>query len=226
VEAWEFADPQKAAAGLTKLLESLRPGDYYLYGVLKDKPEIKTRVVRYRNMDMTYTHVVYDLDKMLSDVSGPGRRPMLAGLKKMIGDGVSFWFGTDGRTFVQATGKDWVSAKRQLDQYFTSDGSAAKDEAFAAVRKELPAEANLIVLLDVVQFTGAALDYLRPLAETAGGTGPKLPAVKGKSAYVGAALTLRPQRVDAELFVPSDAVTQLYKPLQPFFPFVLSSDWP
>jgi len=216
VEAWEFEDPQKAVAGLTKLLGALRAGDYYLYGTLKDKPEVKPKVVRYRNMDMTYAHAVYDLDKMLADVPDPARRPMLAGLKKLMGDGVSFWFGTDGKTFVQATGKDWASAKRQLDLFFTSDGSAGKDEAFAAVRKELPAEANLAVLIDAVQTAGAVLDYLRPLAETAGGAGPKLPVIKGKPAYVGAALTLRPERVDVDVFVAADAVKQLYKPLEPY----------
>ena len=139
---WEYDDAQKAVAAQTKLLESLGAGDYYLYGPLKGKPEIKTKVVRYRSMDMTYAHLVFELGPALADVPPPTHRLLLAGLQKIAGDDVGVWFGSDGKEFVQATGKDWFAARRQLDQYFASDGTAAKDEAFAAVRKELPAEAS------------------------------------------------------------------------------------
>lgn len=220
VEIWTYDDPQKAVAAGTKLAESLRAGDFFQYGLLKDRPEVKEKVVRYRNMDMTYVHAAYDMDRMLADVPGRARRPTLTALKKLLGEGVGFWFGTDGKVVVQATGPDWSSAKRQLDQYFGPDGGAGKDEAFADVRKELPPEAEALALVDAVQAAGALLDFFRPLEEASGGSAPKLPVVKGKPAYFGAALTLRPERVDADVFVSADAVKQLYKPLQPFFPFL------
>jgi hypothetical protein len=221
VEIWEYEDAQKAVAAETKLLQSLRPGDFFLYGPLKDKPEVKEKVLRYRNMDLTYAHLGFDVERMLADVPEPARRPMIAGLKKLMGDGVSVWFGSDGHTYIRATGKEWVGAKRLLDQYYASDGAVGKDESFAAVRKELPAEASAMVLIDAVQFGGFLMDYFRPVAEALGGpaAGMKLPTIKGKPAFVGAAYTVRPERLDGDLFVSADAVKQLYKPLAPWFPF-------
>ena len=186
VELWEYDDPQKAVAAQTKLLGSLGAGDWFLYGLLKEKPEIKTKVVRYRNMDVTYAHLVFDWDRMLADVPPPDGRQFAVALKKLMGDGVGVWFGADGKTLVQATGKDWFAAKRQLDQYFASEGAVGKDESFAAVRKELPAEASAVVLIDAVQLTGTYLDFLRPLAES-WNSRVKLPTIKGKPAFIAAA---------------------------------------
>ena len=76
-----------------------------------------------------------------------------------------------------------------------------------------------MVLIDAVQFTGA-YENLRPLAESSGAQGMKLPTIKGKPAFIGAALTLRPERVEADLFVSADVVKQLYKPLESYFPFL------
>ena len=220
-EIWEYDDPQKAVAAQAALLQSLGAGDWFLYGLLKGKPEVRTKVVRYHDMDMSYARLTFDWDRMLADVPQPAHRLMAGGLRKLVGDGVGVWFGTDGRRLVEATGQDWFAAKRLLDPYFTSDGVVGRDDAFAAVRRELPAEASAVVMIDAVQCAGALMDFLRPLNDAPGGQGPKLPAIKGKPAFVGASLTLRPDRVEGDLFVSADAVQQLYKPLGPFFALLL-----
>ena len=58
------------------------------------------------------------------------------------------------------------------------------------------------------------------MAEVSGNpAGMRLPTIKGKPAFAGAALTVRPERIDGDVFVSVEAVKQLYKPLGQWFPF-------
>ena len=53
--------------------------------------------------------------------NSPGGKQMADAMKKMMGEGVNSWFGSDGKVYVQVTAKDWEAARRQLDEYLDGD---------------------------------------------------------------------------------------------------------
>ena len=80
--------------------------------------------------------------------------------------------------------------------------------AFREARKELPAEATVVMLFDVVQYAAAVLDFVKPLIGGAMPLPPNFPAApdKAKPTYMGVAATAVPQRASFDLFLSAPAV--------------------
>ena len=219
VQIWKFDDPDKAMTAQAKLIEATGAG-LAKGGVFRDKPEIKPHAQKYKDFDFTSVRVQWDLDRLLA-AGGDAPKPPAeeqAAVKKLLGDGLSLWFGTDGKTFVQVTAPDWDAAAKQLDQYFKGDGTVAEDKAFAAARKEMPAEATVLMLIDVIRYAELLADAVK--AGPGGAGGLNMPAaLKGKSAYAGVSVTLQPERASLDVYVPAEAVQLLFQGFFPFFPW-------
>jgi hypothetical protein len=222
VEIWEFDDPTKASAAQARLIEATGAA-LARQGVLKDKPEVKAKAQKYKDFDLTSARMAWDLDKLAAQGDGPkeDRQKIRDSLKKLLGDGLNVWFGTDGKTFVQVTAPDWDAARKQLDQYFKEEGVVGAEKAFVEARAELPAEATVFLLIDALRYADLLADAGKPFLEWSGVKAQPLPAgAKGRSGYVGATVTLRPERCSLDLFVSSAAVGPLYQNgyLSPFLP--------
>jgi hypothetical protein len=213
------AAPEKLVAAQLKMYQAMTAGDSLLNMFFKGKPEVKEKVVKYKNFELNSAHFVWDFEKWVPP-TGPGgrdlpekeRKRMAEFMKKVVGDEVNVWFGTDGKTVVQVTAKDFPTAQALLDQYTKGAGGAGDDKGFADVRKELPAEATVLVLIDAVGYANFVADMMRAsFAETAPPGGPKVPPpIQGKTAYVGFAVTLDPERGSADFFVSAAAVKEVY----------------
>ncbi len=219
IQVSHYQDPAKAVDATLKLLQAMSSGGTLQSGVLKEKPVIKKNAQKYKDLQLNSVHIVWDLEKM-AEASGGGaglpeeaRKQLAEGMKKLMGPEMNFWFGSDGKEYVQVVAKDWPAAEKLLDGYYNRKNTVGDVAAFRAVRKDLPAEATFVVLFDVVQYAAAVLDFVKPLIGGAMPLPPNFPAApdKAKPTYMGVAATAVPQRASFDLFLSAPAVHEFYK---------------
>jgi hypothetical protein len=221
VQVYATSSPDKVVAAQLKMFQAMASGGAFMNLPFKGKPEVKEKAVKYKDYTLNSAHFAFDIDKMLANIPAPAggggltdaqRKALADGTKKLMGDEMTVWFGTDGKTALAVTAKDFPTAQKLLDQYFEGKNAVGDDKNFADARKELPAEATVLLLMDVVQYSGVLLDFVKPLIEASAPPGAmKLPQpIKGKSGFIGVAVTLAPERGSADLFVSSTAVKEIY----------------
>jgi len=119
------------------------------------------------------------------------------------------------------TAKDWDAARTLLDRYLEGGSTLAKDPAYAATRKQLPAETTLLMLADAGRFTHVMTDYMVAIFKAVPVLPFNLPAevkpVKTKTSYLGFAVTLRSENAGVDVFVPVTAVQEMRKVIMPLF---------
>ncbi len=214
----KFADPEKAKVAAVKMLQTMGTGGGFGHVAFKEKPEVKADAEKYGAISFTSVHMVWDFDKMLSAPgAGPGlpptfQKPLLEGMKQLIGEEVNAWIGVDGKSLIQVTAKDWETAQKALDEYTKGQGVGA-DKAFASARKQLPKEATAVVLIDAVQLAGDIMEVVKPFLKTTGvNLPPNFPTtVKGKTGFLGFALTLDSDGGAVDFVVTAEAVKQIYE---------------
>ena len=199
VSVAKSADPDKTLAAAIKMFKAMGAGGAYQNANLKKKPEIKEKAEKYKDIEFTSVHMVFDWDKTMAATGGQqlpaaAKKAMVQGMKKLMGESLNTWVGSDGKEIVQVYGKDWAAAKKLLDQYFEGTDAVGADKAFVARRKELPHEATFLMEMDVIQYGAAILDFMKPmLAASAPGVAANIPnPVKGTPGYIGMAVTLSP----------------------------------
>jgi len=114
-----------------------------------------------------------------------------------------------GKRFVAVTAPDWATAKALLDGAVDKKATASGDAAFAATRKQLPAEAGTITLFDAVKGLSFVGEYLKGLGGAIPGLPvdlPKIGKVNGDPAYLGFAVGLNGDAARVDVFVPVGAV--------------------
>jgi hypothetical protein len=220
IQSWTYEDPVVASTSQLRLFESLKDGESYLNVVLKEKPTNKASAKKHRGFDLHHVSLAWDLEatvaKSLPAVGGfPAdfQTKMVAGMKKLMGEGAKMWFGSDGKGFVSITADDWESAQKLLDNYLDKKGVVGEEKAYSEARKHLPAEATLIALVDLPAYAGIMTDYAQNLL---GGIVPfpldaLTPAAKGKTAFMGFSVTLQPERGSVDFWLPASAVSEIYK---------------
>ena len=174
VSILKCAHPKKAVQAAVRMLEAQGEEGGLQSAFLKDKPEVKPDAEKYKDIEFTYVHVEFDFDKLLPMTAGGKevpegvRKAQLEMMRKMMGEGTTTWLGADGKEVVQVTAKDWDAAKELLDQYYKGQDRAGDDKAFAAARKELPAKATVVELIDVMQYAKLIIDVVKPALGAAG----------------------------------------------------------
>jgi hypothetical protein len=227
VQVSHFGDAAGAFDALTKLLQALGSGTVYGGGFLKEKPKITPKAEKYKDIEFTHLELKWDLEK-LTGGAGPGgatlpdemKKQLAEGFKKMMGEGVNTWIGTDGKAVLQITAKDWAGARKLLDGLFNGTSTAGSVAAFRDVRKELPAEASVVVLFDLVRYAGIILDFTKPIIENSVPLPLKIPSAPANApaTYSGAAVTLKGDRAGLDVFISAETVHGFYVAyVQPIF---------
>jgi hypothetical protein len=215
-----YRDPTHAVAGQLKLFQAMSEGATFQNAPIKGKPEIKEGAETYRDFKFNAVKIRFDLDKVAESVPGAGES-MKEGMKKLLGEDLKVWFGTDGKRYLQVTAKDWTAAKGQIDRYLDGQAAVSGEPAYQITRKQLPAEATLIGLADAGRFTQTMGDYLLSVFKAVPGLPVNLPdgikPVTTKTSYLGVAVTLQPEHGSFDLFVPVTAVQEIRKVIQPLF---------
>jgi hypothetical protein len=221
---WHYEEPAKAMEAQLQLYKALYTGDTPSAAVLKGKPVIKAGAEKYAGFTMNSVQLVWDFDKM-TEQAGTGlpdeaKKQMAEGYKKMLGEKMNLWFGTDGKVVLQVIANDWASARRLLDQHFKGGKAVGDVPTFRDVRKELPAQATLLGVIDMAQYLGVVADFAKPILGGFIPLPPGFPAAgKGQPTFVGGAVTLGPQRGSVDAFISAASVQECYqrfvKPLRP-----------
>jgi hypothetical protein len=219
LEALSSKEAAKIVDARLKILKALTATGSFANVPLKGKPDIKENAEKVGGFSLHAATVKYDFDKATAELPAETRDATRASMKRALGgDEARFWFGTDGKTVLQVTGPDWSVAKALAEGYLSGGTGIGKDEAFQFTRKQLPAEASMLAVLDAGRTAHSLLGLLRDTAGAVPGLPVQLTDVKaptGKAAYIGAAVVLTTGHGSFELFVPATAVAQIRALIEP-----------
>ncbi len=216
------ADPAKLVEAQVKVLKNLPADGRYQNVVLKERPELKEGERAHRGFTLDRVTLIPDFEATAGNIPDENvRKAAIESMRKLVGDKTTYWFGTDGKRFVQVAGKDWDAAGKLLDAYLDGKEVGA-DETFQAVRKQLPAEASQVMIAEVGATVASFGGYVKSVAEAMPGLPgldvPELkPAPGSAPAYVGAAVVLKPGSAGLTVTAPVGAVKAARKVLAPLF---------
>jgi hypothetical protein len=215
-------DPAKLTEAHLKVLRNLPEAGWYQNIVLKEKPEVRESERTHRGFELSRATLVLDLEASIGNIPDENlRNAAIESMRRLVSERTTYWFGTDGQRYVQVSCKDWDAARRLLDAYLDGKETIASDEAFQAVRKQLPVEANQVVVAEVGRTLGSFGDYMKAIVEAL----PAFPGLdltelrpaRGEPTYAGVAVVLKPGSVGATVVVPSAAVRTGRTVLAPLF---------
>jgi len=219
LQVGKFQDPNKAAAGVLKLLQALKGGETFMSAAFKDKPEVKPDAQKHRGFTLHHFSGQWDLDKMVenslkNNPLGEGmKKPMTEMMKQLMGEGIKSWFGSDGKRFVQVIAPDWNTAKSQLDDFLDGKNPVGKEPAFQEARKQLPAEATVLGFIDVPPYFQIMGSFAQSMMQALGNQQnlPEPKPMKGVHAYLGFAGTLQSERASFDVWFPGSAANAIHK---------------
>lgn len=220
----QYANPNMAAEAQLKLFQSTSAGGIFQSGVIKGEPKVKPNAENYRGYKLTSASITWDIEKMMAGQAGAGQIPkemqdkMVEGMKKMMGEQMNIWFGSDGKNYVQVTAANWDAAKKMLDAYLDAKSTVGGQKGYEDARKNLPAEANVIFLVDLPRYAEAIFGFVQTILPPGVGLPPNIPAPmapKGKFSYMGMAVVLQNNVGGGELWIPVTAVQDLREMFQP-----------
>jgi hypothetical protein len=214
LEVTESKDAARMAEGRLQVLQALTKSGMFANVPLKEKPEVKEKAEKLGPFTLHAVRLKFDFDKAVAELPEEAKETTRASLKRtMGGEEMNLWFGTDGKSLLQLTGKDWSEAKALGEAYLDKTKGVEKDEAYQFTRKHLPAEATMIAMLDAARTAHGVLDLLKESAGALPGF-PAIPDLKAptdKPIYVGIALVLKPGHGSFDVFIPTAAVSQIRK---------------
>jgi hypothetical protein len=216
-----YKNPEKAATAQVKLYEGLTAGGKFSTIVLKEKPKVTYKAATLRDFTFAEVRVAFDFAATVEAIPEPGREFALNQYKRVMKERTTYWIGTDGKSVVQLTAKDWDSARKLLEDYLDGKGTVGSDPGFHLTRKNLPVDASMLNLLETTQVVTMLVDQAKMVGQMIPGGGfPQIGNVKplkGEATYIGMALTLKPQVATADLFVPGTAMNVMAKMISPLF---------
>jgi hypothetical protein len=212
---YHYDDTAKAVAAQVKLFKAMAESDPKSVG-LREKPVLKMDAQTYGDFKLHSVQLRLDFEKMAEPVAQRGddtKKQYIEAMKQILGDKMTLWFGTDGKTVVQVSAANWEAAQKLLDQYSKGGGTIGEVKAFGDVRKEMPARTSFLSLIDAVHMFGVMLDAFRPFIP--GGQlppgWPNMPAKGAATGFVGLSVTLQPSRGSLDLFITAAAAQDFYK---------------
>jgi hypothetical protein len=223
---WDYQYPDKAAAAQLELIQHIKAGSIYMSRVIKGQPEIRANALTYRAFKLHSASFTWDLDTMIGQAAGSAvqsdaqKEQLKHMMKNILGERMNYWFGSNGTSFVMLVGDDWEGARKQLDTYLDGKKTIADVKAFQETRKQLPANATVIGLIDAPRYaellSGFMQTFLTLGANRLSNTSlSKVP--EGKSSFIGMAITLKTERASFELWIPVAAVGEFRRVFEPFF---------
>jgi hypothetical protein len=215
-----FRDPAKATAAQLQLFRAMGEGATFQSAYIKGKPEIKENAQEYKGFKLHSAFITWDIDKFADAIPGGGEA-MKSAMKKLLGEGIKVWFGTDGRRYVAVNAKDWADAQAQLDVYLSGRNTLAAEDVFKLTRQQLPADASLFFLADAGKYAGTMIDYMLSMLKAMPGLPIALPnelkPVKTDVSYIGVAIAVKSEHGSFDLFLPVGAVAEIRKVVMPLF---------
>ncbi|HEV3204938.1 MAG TPA: hypothetical protein VGY77_11165, partial [Gemmataceae bacterium] len=204
-------DPVKAVEGSFKLFQAMSSGTSFGNMALKEKPTLTRDAQAHRGFKLHSVSLKWDFEKF-AEKAPQGGKEIAEAMKTLMGEGSNQWFGTDGKVFITVTAKDWSAAKKLLDEYLDGKNTLGTEKSYLEARKNLPAQATMLVLIDMPMYIQAMSRIMGPLFKSQGLPFeiPVLKATKGKS-YFGMALGLQPEIGNVDLWIPGTVAAEVKK---------------
>jgi hypothetical protein len=211
-----YKDPAKAVQAQLQLFQTISNIESYNQLKLK-KATIKPDDQKHRGFTLHHADLVWDFEKMLDAAIGGGKEFEEA-MRKMIGDGVKIWFGTDGKTVVQVSAKDWAAAQKTLDDYLDGKKRIGDDAAFQEARKQLPGQTNVLMLYNVPELMDSIRTMIGTMFRATGQGEIKLDPAKErpKPTFLGLAITLKAEHASLDVWIPAATAREVQKLIEPF----------
>jgi hypothetical protein len=214
-----YSNPKQAVAAQLKLIQSLGDGAAFQSGVIKGKPVVATSAKRYGDFDLHQVKIDWDLQKMAAGFSGDMAVPedvakqMQEMMKKLLGESTNIWFGTDGKVMILATAPNWEEAEKLLDQYSKGKGTVGEVAEFTQVRKSLPADSSMLVLVDFPRYMSTVVEMLKPMFGGFLPLPPNYPAKlpKDSATYVGISAGIKDNKISFDMVIPATTINNIYK---------------
>ncbi len=204
------ADADKTSAAMLRVMKGLTGGASYSNVLIKGRPDVTEAAEKHKGFTLHRAELKMDFEATAEKIPNEAQREAaIASMKRLAPEKLVQWFGSDGKRFVAVTAPDWATAKALLDGAVDKKATAAGDAAFAATRKQLPAEAGTITLFDAVKGLSFVGEYLEGLGGAIPGLPidlPKIGKVKGDPVYLGFAVGLNGDTARVDVFVPVGAV--------------------
>jgi hypothetical protein len=217
LQVWDYPDPKEGLAAHVKLVESMTTGSTIFNATLKNKPVVKPAAQKYEGIEFTEVKLVWDLEKMASPpgavLTENAKKVRVEAFRKLIGESTAIWYGADGKHVYQVSGKEWAEAKKLLVASRVKLVEAGGDGNFKEVRKELPDEMTMVMMIDLVHYAASLLEAVRPLLQENLEV-PKNwpgPAPRGKSSFAGLGVTLQGERAAVDLYLSAEAMKAGYE---------------
>ncbi len=221
LSVWHFEDPAKAVAAQLVLAKNLGEGSAFQNGILKEKPTIKEGAQKYNDISFNSVELTWDFDKMaeqaakggMGALSDDAKKQLVEAFKNIFGEKLHYWFGTDGKVYLQVTAKDWPAAEKLLDQHFKGEKGVGSVAAYRDVRKAMPAEATFLAVADLVQYLSVMAEIAKPMIAQVYPLPPGYPAKADKDSpnYMGMAGSLVSERGSFDLVFSASAVKAAFK---------------
>ena len=210
LQVYQYDEPAKAVEAQLKMFRAMVSADPKELG-FKQKPKIKLNAEKFGEYKLHAVEVALDYDKLADKVGQGGetfKKFYVEYMKQMIGEKTMTWFGTDGKSVVQVTASDWESARKILEDFQKRKNTTGNDKAYLEARKGMPTQTSFLGLFDLLNMYGNVFDALKPMFPL--GPLPDNVKAKGKTAYIGLAVTLQPKRGSFDLFITASAARELY----------------
>ncbi len=214
IQVGQYSDPAKAVQAVQALFQALREGGSFSNIALKTA-DVKAGTQKHRDFVLHQAQLVWDFEKMAE--AQPGGKDLAEAMKKILGESLTIWFGTNGKIYVQVSARDWAGAQKYLDAYLDGQATVGKEQAFQEARKQLPAQATMLALYDVPQMAQLTSDMLYTIFKSTGlGNVGEPPAVaKGKLSFGGGVVTLQSENASFDLWIPASAAGEFRKRFEP-----------
>jgi hypothetical protein len=197
-------DPAKAVEATTMTNQALKGGNAMFKDVV-----LTPKVATYKNFALNEMKVTYDLEKM-APPNAPGGADSIK--KLMGGDTMTVWYGTDGKTFLNVSGKTLDDAKARIDAFISGENSLAKTPPFDNMRRMLPKDVTMMVIVN-------AQGLVKFASQTAGAISGKpapIPADMPKeTALFGGSMTASAKGYQVKFVLPSNVGPVIEKGLVP-----------
>lgn len=206
--AARYADAKKAVAALVGCYEAMSAGGRLHSAVLKDAPKVTKGAQKHGAFTFSEVRVAFDFEATVKDLPDGVKESTIAQLKRGLTEQQTTWIGTDGKTVVQVTAKDFAAATAALDAFLDPKKPVSGTDGFKLTRKQLPADANFLLMAETGQLITGLIDSLKALQDTVPGfprIGPVKP-LKGDPAFIGIAVTLKGDAATLNVFIPGAAL--------------------
>lgn len=232
---WDYQYPDKAAAAQLELIQHIKAGSIYMSRVIKGQPEITVNAQTYRGFKLHSANFTWNIDAMMSQTTGGSvqtdaqKEQMKLMMKKILGESLSYWFGSNGSSFVMLVGDNWEGARKQLDIYLDGKKTIANEKAFQETRKQLPEKATVIGLIDAPRYAEMLYGFMQaslPVGANHPSKTSDSKAPEGKSSLLGMAVILKRERASLELWIPVATVVEFRRVLEQFFVSVTELEKP